>query len=210
MPGSLANENFAGVIWLQKEINITAEQLEVFKTYGVHLWLGTIVDVDFVWVNGTKVGTTWYLYPPRRYQFDVSLLHEGKNRIAVRVVSSGRSGGARFISLRPYALFSGDIIKNTDWQKIFNTGAITKIYEPNLLKEKIAKGSAFINLEGEWQSRISCSVEPRSDEHFFEWEPSALYYGMLEQCFDYAVRGALGIKESNAENILNIRICLLI
>lgn len=200
LPGSLANENFAGVIWLQKEINITAEQLEVFKTYGVHLWLGTIVDVDFVWVNGTKVGTTWYLYPPRRYQFDVSLLHEGKNRIAVRVVSSGRSGGARFISLRPYALFSGDIIKNTDWQKIFNTGAITKIYEPNLLKEKIAKGSAFINLEGEWQSRISCSVEPRSDEHFFEWEPSALYYGMLEQCFDYAVRGALWYQgESNAE-----------
>ena len=200
LPGLLADKSFAGVIWLQKEINLSAEQIASFKKNGAWLWLGTIVDLDFVWVNGTQVGVTWYLYPPRRYQIDAGLLHEGKNRIAVRVVSSGRSGGARFIPLRPYALFSGDIIRDTDWQKVFDTGAITKVYQPELLKQKIADGGVYISLEGEWQSRISCSVEPRSDEHFFEWEPSALYYGMLEQCFDYAVKGAVWYQgESNAE-----------
>lgn len=200
LPGELAEKDFAGVIWLQKEIELTAEQLSVFKQKGAWLWLGTIVDMDFVWVNGTKVGTTWYCYPPRRYPVDSSLLHEGKNRIAVRIVSSGRSGGPRFIPLRSYAFFSGDIIKNTDWQEIFNTGAITKVYKPELLKEKIAAGGVYISLEGEWESRIGCSIEPRSDEHFFEWEPSALYYGMLEQCFDYAIKGAVWYQgESNAE-----------
>ena len=200
LPGELADKNFAGVIWLQKEIELSAEQVAAFKKNGAWLWLGTIVDLDFVWVNGTKVGTTWYLYPPRRYQIDPDLLHEGKNRIAVRVVSSGRSGGARFIPLRPYALFSGDIIRDTDWQKVFDTGAITKVYQRELLAQKLAAGGVYISLEGEWQSRISCSVEPRSDEHFFEWEPSALYYGMLEQCFDYAVKGAVWYQgESNAE-----------
>lgn len=199
LPGELADKDFAGVIWLQKEITLTAEQLEVFKKHGAWLWLGTIVDLDFVWVNGTQVGVTWYLYPPRRYNFDASLLHVGKNRIAARVVSSGRSGGAKFIQKRPYALFSGDIIENTDWQKIFDTGAVTKVYESKLLEEKINAGGVYISLEGEWQSRTGCSVEPRSDEHFFEWEPSALYYGMLEQCFDYAVRGAVWYQgESNA------------
>jgi len=200
LPGELAEKDFAGVIWLQKEIELTAEQLAVLKKNGAWLWLGTIVDMDFVWVNGTKVGTTWYCYPPRRYPVDSSLLHEGKNRIAVRVVSSGRSGNPRFIPLRSYAFFSGDIIKNTDWQEIFNTGAITKVYKPELLKEKIAAGGVYISLEGEWESRTGCSIEPRSDEHFFEWEPSALYYGMLEQCFDYAIKGAVWYQgESNAE-----------
>lgn len=200
LPGSLAEKSFAGVIWLQKEVELTAAQLSAFKKHGAWLWLGTIVDLDFVWVNGTKVGTTWYLYPPRRYQIDPNLLHEGKNRIAVRVVSSGRSGGAKFIPLRPYALFSGDIISGTDWQQVFDTGAITKVYKPELLKEKLAAGGVCISLEGEWQSRIGCAIEPRSDEHFFEWEPSALYYGMLEQCFDYAVKGAVWYQgESNAE-----------
>ena len=200
LPGDLAEKSFAGVIWLQKEIELTAAQISAFKKHGAWLWLGTIVDLDFVWVNGTQVGVTWYLYPPRRYQIDPNLLHEGKNRIAVRVVSSGRSGGAQFIPLRPYALFSGDIIKDSDWQQVFDTGAITKVYQPELLKEKLAAGGVCISLEGAWQSRISCTVEPRSDEHFFEWEPSALYYGMLEQCFDYAVKGAVWYQgESNAE-----------
>lgn len=93
-----AAENLNGAVWFRKEVDIPASMAG--KT--TKLELGRIVDQDFVYVNGTLVGTTGYQYPPRKYTLDSTLLKEGKNTIAIRVVNQSGKGG--FVLDKPYYL----------------------------------------------------------------------------------------------------------
>lgn len=79
-------KGFIGSLWLYREFELTKEQAS--KDY--RLWLGTMVDSDTTYVNGTVVGKTEYQYPPRKYDVPASILHEGKNSIVIRLkVESG-------------------------------------------------------------------------------------------------------------------------
>lgn len=102
IPGFWADETplglTHGVVWFRKEIDVPA-QMAVKKAA---LWMGTMVDQDYVYVNGEMVGTTGYQYPPRRYYVDEGILKEGKNVIAVRLINSAGKGG--FIPDKPYYL----------------------------------------------------------------------------------------------------------
>lgn len=92
-----------GVVWFRKEFDVPANML----SKQLRLFLGTIVDRDSVYINGTLVGATQYQYPPRKYIVPAGLLHEGKNSIVVRVINYGNTAGG-FTKDKPYKIFSGN------------------------------------------------------------------------------------------------------
>lgn len=81
-------ETFRGSIWFHKEIELTKNMV----IDDGNLRLGTIVDADETYFNGELVGSTGYLYPPRRYTVPIKLLREGKNYITVRMTINGNIG----------------------------------------------------------------------------------------------------------------------
>lgn len=105
VPGYWAEENgrpVNGVMWFRKEIDLPAA---VSGKQG-KLLLGRIVDADSTFINGQFVGTVSYQYPPRRYDVPAGVLKEGKNTLAVRVVSNAGRGG--FVEDKPYRLELGN------------------------------------------------------------------------------------------------------
>jgi len=98
-----------GSIWFYKEFDV-ADSLVGKKAV---LRLGRIIDSDSAFVNGTFVGTISYQYPPRIYKLPVGVLKSGKNKLMVRVISSGDEGG--FVEEKPYEVRVGS-------QKIDLTG----------------------------------------------------------------------------------------
>lgn len=93
----LDGEPYSGSIWFYRRVVLEkAPEGEAF------LYVGELIDSDQTYVNGHKVGETAYRYPPRKYYFDASILHEGENLIAVRLVIENGFGG--FIPEHPYFL----------------------------------------------------------------------------------------------------------
>lgn len=93
---SIGNVN--GAVWFRKEIEVPKSM--VGKP--AKLFMGCIVDQDFVYVNDELVGTTGYQYPPRRYTVKSTVLKEGKNVISIRVINNSGKGG--FVLDKPYYL----------------------------------------------------------------------------------------------------------
>ena len=93
---SVGNTN--GVVWFRRQFDITKED----AGKAAFLNLGRIVDADSVFINGKFVGNVTYQYPPRWYNVPENLLVEGKNTIAVRIVSNSGKGG--FVPDKPYEL----------------------------------------------------------------------------------------------------------
>lgn len=101
-----------GIVWLRKEFEVPKTALDK----KAKLLMGTIVDADSVFINGSYVGHTTYQYPPRRYNIPNNILKLGKNTIAVKVINERGKGG--FVPQKPYKI----IIDNTqinlegDWK----------------------------------------------------------------------------------------------
>ena len=91
-----------GSVWVQRTIDIPEE----FAGKAAQLRLGTIVDADDTYVNGTLVGHTDYFYPPRRYDVPEGLLKAERNVITVRVIINNNVG--EFKTEMPYCLKFGD------------------------------------------------------------------------------------------------------
>lgn len=87
-----------GTVWCRKTFDVPASMA------GRHarLYMGTMVDSDSVFVNGTFVGFTSYTYPPRKYDIPAGVLREGKNVIAVRLTANRGNGG--FVKDKRYAI----------------------------------------------------------------------------------------------------------
>lgn len=101
VPGYWANSKVAnddGVVWFRKTVEIP-KQMAGQKAL---LVLGAIIDADKVFVNGTLVGETGYMYPPRRYDVPAEVLQPGENTITIRVISQQGRGG--FVPEKQYAL----------------------------------------------------------------------------------------------------------
>lgn len=104
IPGYWADNKLGevnGSVWFRKEIDLPKGVAEK----PAKLLLGRIVDADSVFINGVYVGSTGYQYPPRKYTLPVSVLKEGKNIIAVRLISQSGKGG--FVLDKPYKLVIG-------------------------------------------------------------------------------------------------------
>lgn len=104
-------EDFKGSVWLQKKVNVPAS----WCNQRVELRLGTLMDGDSTYVNGTKVGEYTFKYPPRRYFMDPGILQEGENTITIRLKIDGNIGGA--VEKCPYYLKLGEeqISLEGDW-----------------------------------------------------------------------------------------------
>ncbi len=90
-----------GIVWYRKEIDVPASMTGV----PAKVFLGRIVDVDFLYINGKLVGNTTYQYPQRRYSVPPGLLKPGKNIFVVRVINYAAKGG--FVPDKPYSLIAG-------------------------------------------------------------------------------------------------------
>ncbi len=109
IPGYWSN-NFPdiknGVVWFRREFNVSKDD----AGKSAFLNMGRIVDADSVFINGKYVGNVTYQYPPRWYNVPESLLKEGRNVIAVRVISNAGKGG--FIPDKHYKLKTAHDIIN--------------------------------------------------------------------------------------------------
>jgi sialate O-acetylesterase len=90
-----------GIVWYRKEIDIPASMSGILAK----VFLGRIVDADFLYINGVLAGNTTYQYPQRRYQLPAGMLKPGKNIFVIRVVNNSGKGG--FVPGKPYYIEAG-------------------------------------------------------------------------------------------------------
>jgi sialate O-acetylesterase len=76
----------SGAYWYRKIIELPEELWGQEAT----IFLGLAVDMDEVFINGERLGATYYRYPPREYKFT---LPRGKLTVAVRLLCFGNLGG---------------------------------------------------------------------------------------------------------------------
>ncbi len=163
-------QDFIGAVWFKKELMIPKSM--VGKK--VNLWLGTIVDSDMVYINGTLIGRTEYQYPPRKYKIPEEVLHEGVNSITIRVKCE--NGPGRFTPNKEYKLFIGEHHKMGE----------------------------FVDLTGTWSYRIGASTKKIPPTDFVNWKPTGLYNGMMAPCHRYTINGMIWYQgESNTNNPFN-------
>jgi sialate O-acetylesterase len=106
-----------GVFWFRNKVEVPA----ALAGKEALLLMGNIVDADQVFVNGTQVGSTGYMYPPRRYQVPAGLLKAGTNVITVRVISQTGRGG--FVPEKPYGLQFADRMLDLRGNWLYRLGA---------------------------------------------------------------------------------------
>ena len=153
-----------GVVWFRKEIEVPATMTGI----PAKIFLGRIVDADYLYVNGKLVGNTTYQYPPRRYTLPAGLLKAGKNQLVIRVINYSGKGG--FVPDKPYFLTAGteNLDLKGDW-----------LYKV---------GEAFIpHSETELAKSIS-----------LQNQPSALFNAMISPLVNLSIRGMIWYQgESN-------------
>ncbi|SEN07103.1 sialate O-acetylesterase [Sphingomonas gellani] len=71
--------DYNGMIWYQREVQLTAEQAKGAAT----LVLGTVDDADRTWVNGVGIGGSSLASQPRVYALPAGTLKAGRNVITV-------------------------------------------------------------------------------------------------------------------------------
>ena len=81
-------ENYNGQVWFKTDITLTEIQ-----TNATHIELGSIDELDHVWINGKRVGTQFNWGGSRRYPTPATLLKPGLNSVVVNVASSWDNGG---------------------------------------------------------------------------------------------------------------------
>ena len=182
VPGFIDELDSAGIIWLKKNVKLSAKQVKKFNSKKTWLWLGTIVDADKVYVNGTFVGETPYCYPPRRYVIPADVLKVGENTITIRLQKNSNFGKPRFYEEKPYYIFTDDV-------KVWPVS--TRNVEIPAKKIVKPRDGVLIDISGTWRCKVGCKVENCPDGIFFEWQPTALYNAMLAPCFNHGVAGAL-------------------
>ena len=82
-------EEVDGIVWFRRVTNLPPS----WARNDLELHLGPIDDIDTVWVNGVRIGTTRGWDKPRTYRLPASVLRVGPNVIAVRVIDLRSEGG---------------------------------------------------------------------------------------------------------------------
>ena len=82
-------ENFDGIVWFQKVVDIPAR----WAGKALTLKVGKVDDIDITWFNGTKVGETDGYWIARNYTVPAELVKAGKAVITVKVKDGSGQGG---------------------------------------------------------------------------------------------------------------------
>lgn len=118
-----------GSYWFRTTFRLTKENLQANKDTKPLLRLGAMKDADVTYLNGKRVGNTTYEYPPRKYNFDASLLKEGDNEVMVQLVAE--KGMPNFTKGKLYQLELKDttIVLTDGW--VMAVGANTEPCPPS-------------------------------------------------------------------------------
>lgn len=76
-----------GTYWFRTTFHLSKADVEANKGVKALIRLGAMKDADVTFVNRKRVGNTTYEFPPRKYYFDSSILHEGENEVVVQLVA---------------------------------------------------------------------------------------------------------------------------
>lgn len=76
-----------GTYWFRTTFHLSKADVEANKGVKALIRLGAMKDADVTFVNHKRVGNTTYEFPPRKYSFDSSILHEGENEVVVQLVA---------------------------------------------------------------------------------------------------------------------------
>lgn len=172
-----ALDGFTGSVWLGRKFEASEEMAEA----ECMLWLGTLIDSDVVYINGTFVGTTPYCYPPRRYPIPAGILKEGTNTICIQLMVNGGAGGVT--PHKSLTIFRGDVRR-----EIVND------------EERIVGATESIDLAGSWKYAIGAHTEKIGEVDFIGYKPTGLFNGMLYPCTNYPIFAFLWYQgESNTE-----------
>ena len=126
---------FCGVIWLAKDFEVSAS----FSSHNAKVWLGTIVDSDTVFINGTEIGNTGYRYPPRKYPVKQGLLHGGKNRIVIRVTCNNGEGGVT--QDKPFRIFTDNETVELEGKWKYKIGAAAQTRPAEFFFQRLPMGN---------------------------------------------------------------------
>lgn len=110
-----ALNEFCGALTLRRKFNLP-ENINWMQEEAT-LYLGALIDADFTYINGKKVGETAYRYPPRIYEIPKGVLHAGENEVEVKMLVFNSEGG--FMPGKEYEICYNDHGK----QKVSLTGA---------------------------------------------------------------------------------------
>lgn len=76
-----------GSYWFHNSFLLSKEVINSLTNGSPLLRLGAMKDADEVYVNGIKVGSTSYEFPPRNYKFPANILREGVNDVVIHLTS---------------------------------------------------------------------------------------------------------------------------
>lgn len=122
-----------GSQWFQKDV-----VLEDVGDGSGRLHLGTLVDSDDAWVNGTWVGSTAYQYPTRRYAIPPGVLKKGSNQILLRLVAPQGNLGATPDKAWSLVCATGSVDLSGPWKT--RTGASAAPLAPDVFLPLISGG----------------------------------------------------------------------
>lgn len=171
-------ENLDGVVWFRRITNLPPS----WARADLELTLGPIDDIDTVWINGVKVGTTVGYDRPRTYRIPAQVLRTGPNVIAVRVVDLQLEGG-----------FSG----SSDAMRIGAPGETERV---------------GATVAGQWKYKIgyrgAVPAVPQSARTapLNQNTPTVLYNTMIHPLIPFRIAGAIWYQgESNVGRSLQYR-----
>jgi len=141
--GDLAS--FAGDVWFRKAIQLPNE----WAGRDAALELGPVDDMDFTYVNGTKIGqtageSTWSI--PRKYPLPKGLLQPGTNVIAVRVLNTGGMGG--ITGPAQLLVANGSVVISLDESWRFKKGSELNELPPLSLPPSVNPNTATVLFNG--------------------------------------------------------------
>lgn len=164
--GWFKNKTIYGSVWYRRKVNIPAE----WAGKDLMLNLGTLVDYDTTYFNGTKIGSigpetpNWW-QTHRNYKIPGELVKAGKNCITIRIFNDFMTGG-----------FTSDA---------------------EMLKLSRVDGTGKpIMLAGIWQRKIENAIKtfPYNSTKAITTRynvPSFLYNGMIAPLVPYGIRGVI-------------------
>ncbi|MEE9363722.1 MAG: sialate O-acetylesterase [Cellulophaga sp.] len=172
----LSSGEFDGVLWLRKEFTIK----DISTDYKIHI--GAVDDMDITYINGKKIGGlvgSGVYNLPRDYTIPKSILVEGKNTIAIRVIDTGGPGEVK----GPITLYNSkneSISLAGTWKHLLVAERYTGLYYTYDLDTNISERPNIFALHANL--------------------PTVLYNAMINPLVPYNVKGAIWYQgESNVD-----------